>query len=113
MTALELKNIGLRIAKRRRQIGLTQETLAEKMNVSVQMISNVERGNKAVKIENLIKISDILGITADYILKGSEARQNRSELSEKLNLLNEDDYGTVRALTEYLLKADESRNRHT
>ncbi len=113
MTALELKNIGLRIAKRRRQIGLTQEMLAEKMNVSVQMISNLERGNKAVKIENLIKISDILGITADYILKGSEALQNCGELSEKINLLNEDDYGTVRALTEYLLKADESRNRQT
>ena len=42
-----LKKIGERICQRRREIGLTQEKLAEKMDVSVQMISNLERGNKA------------------------------------------------------------------
>lgn len=38
------------------------------MNVSIQMISNIERGNKAIKIDNLLKLCDILKTSTDYIL---------------------------------------------
>ena len=67
-----LTDIGSRISKRRKELGLTQEFLAEKMNVSVQMISNLEHGNKAIRIDNLINLSQILEISTDYILLGSE-----------------------------------------
>lgn len=42
-----LKDIGLRIFERRKELGLTQELLAEKMDVSIQMISNLEHGVNA------------------------------------------------------------------
>ena len=49
MHEADLINIGKRIQQRRKQLALTQEQVAEMMNVSVQMISNLERGNKGLK----------------------------------------------------------------
>ena len=43
-----LKEIGNRIYERRKYLKLTQEQVAEKMGVSVQMISNLELGKKAI-----------------------------------------------------------------
>ena len=65
-----LQEIGKRIQLRRKDLGYTQEQLAELMNVSIQMVSNLERGNKAIRIDNLINLSQILKVSTDYILKG-------------------------------------------
>ena len=61
MLQIDLAEIGNRISVERRRNNITQEQLAEKMNVSIQMISNLERGNKAIKINNLVNLSQILG----------------------------------------------------
>lgn len=66
-----LKDMGERICQRRKALGLTQEKLAEQMNVSIQMISNLELGKKAIRPENLAKLCKILDISADYILNGN------------------------------------------
>ena len=63
MLQIDLAEIGNRISVERRRNNITQEQLAEKMNVSIQMISNLERGNKAIKINNLVNLSQILGVT--------------------------------------------------
>ena len=68
----DLGEIGKRIQNRRKQRGYTQEQLADMMNVSIQMISNLERGIKAIRIDNLINLSAILEISTDYILTGKE-----------------------------------------
>ncbi len=72
MDNILLKEVGKRIQLRRRSMGYTQEQLAEMMNVSVQMVSNLERGNKAIRIDNLINLSSILQVSTDYILTGQE-----------------------------------------
>lgn len=48
------EDIGKRVKKRRIELGYTQEYLAEKMDVSIQMISGTESGKKALKLENFI-----------------------------------------------------------
>lgn len=91
MEKVDLKEIGARIAKLRKQKGLTQEYLAEKMDVSIQMISNLERGNKAIKIDNLIKLSKILGVSTDYILTGgSPVAEQQSPLNGFWSLTDKD-----------------------
>lgn len=91
-----LQEIGLRIAQRRKELTITQEKLAEQMDVSVQMISNLERGKKAVKIDNLIKLSTVLRVSTDYILTGK--RQETAGLSKKFDQLSERDYKLVEAM---------------
>ena len=58
---------------------MTQETLAEKMDVSIQMISNLEGGKKAIRPENLVKLCTALDVSADYILRGMRADYENCE----------------------------------
>lgn len=87
----DLREIGKRIQNRRKQQGYTQEQLAEAMNVSIQMISNLERGNKAIRIDNLIKLSRILSISTDYILTGVQPSGDAHLLSAQISKLSERD----------------------
>lgn len=103
MASVDLQAIGNRISKRRKQLNYTQEILAEKMNVSVQMISNLERGNKAIKIENLIKISEILDISADYILTGKTIDKDISKIFDKILKLNTTDFKMIDMMIDYCL----------
>ena len=103
MNAEALKQIGERICERRKQLHLTQEQLAEMMNVSIQMISNLERGNKAIKIENLIRISEILKVSTDYILFGEFSNRDISVTAEKISKLSESDYKMIDMLIDYCL----------
>lgn len=106
MTRDELREMGERISTRRKQLHLTQEQIAEKMNVSIQMVSNLERGNKAIKIENLIKISKILDISTDYILLGNHNEKDIDTVVENISRLPEKDYKMIELLIEYCLKTD-------
>jgi len=49
--------------------GLTQNELAEKLNVSRQAISRWELGTATPDVENLIAISDLFGVTLDELLR--------------------------------------------
>ena len=68
------------------------------MNVSIQMISNLERGNKAIKINNLVNLSQILGVSTDYILTGNKNLNEKSALLDKLSNLSSDDYLIIETL---------------
>ena len=103
MTSDQLKEIGSRIVERRKQLNYTQEQIADKMDVSIQMISNLERGNKAIKIENLLKISEILNVSTDYILTGKHNQKDVSSILERINKLSDDDYKMIDTLIDYCL----------
>lgn len=106
MLGIDLVEIGKRISIERKRNNITQEQLAEKMNVSIQMISNLERGNKAIKISNLLNLSQILGVSTDYILTGSKNSFEKSALSDKLSNLSNDDYMIIEALINKLSKTN-------
>ena len=48
-----LNEVGHRIEERRKKLGLTQEALAEKSNVTSQFVSYAESGKRAMRPENL------------------------------------------------------------
>ncbi len=90
--------MGVRIAERRKQLHLTQEQLAEKMDVSLQTVSCVELGKKAIRPENLARLCGALDISADYILLGRRDGAQMSELNRMLSGLSPDEYALVRSL---------------
>lgn len=98
-----LKEIGNRIYERRKYLKLTQEQVAEKMGVSVQMISNLELGKKAIRPENLVKICSVLNISNDYILTGKKSSVEKNVLANKMQLLSEKDYKMIEILVDYCL----------
>ena len=98
-----LREIGERIHSRRKELGLTQEQLAERMDVSIQMISNLELGKKAIRPENLVKICRILHISADYILRGERSELELVELTDKIARLPDNDQKLIEMLIDSLL----------
>ena len=84
---LLLQQIGKRIIERRKKLGLTQEALAEKGDVTTQFVSYAESGKRAMRPENLLKISSALGVSADYILTGEIVDKDYLLLSDKMRKL--------------------------
>ena len=70
------ETMGAIIARRRKELGLTQEQLAERVDVSTSSIGQIERGEKKPSAETVAALGDSLGVTADYLLRG---RRNRCD----------------------------------
>lgn len=104
---VDLVEIGKRIQGRRKQMGLTQEQLADKMDVSIQMVSNLERGNKSIRIENLIKLSEILNISTDYILTGKETTEDMQVLIEQMTSLSQKERKMMKLLMDFCLSEND------
>ena len=58
-----LKEMGQRILERRKQLNMTQETLANLTHLTSQTISYAEMGQKAMRPETMLKICEALGIS--------------------------------------------------
>lgn len=78
-------NIGERIYELRRKNSMSQEDLAEKMNVSRQSISKWESSQSVPEVEKIIQLSNILNVSTDWILKGENSKKQTSQ-SNKNNL---------------------------
>ena len=64
--------IGSFITNKRKELGLTQNELAHRLNVSFQTISKWETGKSYPNIDILFDLSKILGISVDELLSGEE-----------------------------------------
>ena len=80
--------IGQRITDRRKKFGWTQEELAERGDLTPQFVSYAESGKRAMRPENLLKISSALGVSADYLLTGEIIDKDLLLLSDKLQKLS-------------------------
>ncbi|KRL21412.1 helix-turn-helix domain-containing protein [Lactobacillus gallinarum] len=61
--------LGQKIAGLRKKSSLSQEALAEKMNVSRQAVSKWESNQSIPDIEKIVDLSELFGVTTDYLLK--------------------------------------------
>lgn len=75
-------NFCQRLQNLRKRNGITQEILAEKLNVTRQTISKWERGESTPDFEHLIQISELFHITTDYLLKGELPHDEHAPLSD-------------------------------
>lgn len=61
--------MGDRIKETRKNRGLTQENLAEQLDVSVEYVSQIERGIKMPSMQIFVKLVEVLDVSADYLLR--------------------------------------------
>ncbi len=64
--------LGERIKNYRQRVGLSQEELAEKLNVSRQAITKWENDSGIPDIDNLISLSKVMGISLDELVMGEK-----------------------------------------
>lgn len=72
-----------KIIRERKKLGLSQEELAEKMNVSRQAVSKWESAQSIPEIEKLLQLSRLFGVTTDYLLKDEMENEEYSAVSEE------------------------------
>lgn len=64
-------NIGERIQSHRKDAGMSQEQLGEKLGVSRQAVSKWETGESLPELDKIILIAQVFGVTTDELLRGS------------------------------------------
>lgn len=64
-----MKSIGETIATLRKEKGMTQSQLAEKMNVTDKAVSKWERDLSCPDINTISKLADVLGVSVEELLK--------------------------------------------
>ena len=79
-----LKEMGQRMYLQRKQLGLTQEQVAELADISPQLLSNAENGIQVIGSDKLFRISQALEVSADYLLSGNYSNKDIQILQNKL-----------------------------
>ena len=64
-----MSTIGQIITERRKELGLTQNTLALLSQVGINTIVSIERGSKSPSVETLTKVADVLGLEIQLVVK--------------------------------------------
>ena len=100
------KRIGERIKQCRESLGLTQDQFAEKLGLTTNYISTVERGASFPRYEKLIAIINGLETSADAIFCDviTHAIEYRSGLSEKLKELPYEEQQRILEIVEFLIQ---------
>lgn len=70
MENLEYKEIGKRIQSQRRDLKITQEKLAEIIDVSPSYISEIERGSSICSLSTIVNIASSLNVSLDFLVFG-------------------------------------------
>lgn len=70
MQKVDYVEIGKRIREVRKAQEMTQEEASEKCDITAAYYGNVERGDKKMSVETLVKISNGLRVSTDYLLYG-------------------------------------------
>ena len=100
-----LEQMGRRIAARRKEKGLTQEALSEIVGVSEQTISTAECGKKALRPENIVRISIALDCTTDYLLTGVDSTMAVEKMNSAVNHLTPFQYQCLNGIVDRFLMA--------
>ena len=73
--------MGNKIAKKRKDLGMTQNEFAEKLNVTRQTVSRWEAGSVLPDIDKISDIASLLDVSCDYLLK-DEVKEEKDTLSD-------------------------------
>lgn len=99
---LDYKEIGKRIARRRRQLGLTQAQVSEMVDISDQYMSSIERAVSIPSTEVIMRLAAALDTTPDAFLVGTARPQDTEEWRQVAELLRDLDDRQLSAARSFL-----------
>lgn len=88
-----MNEMGNKIAKKRKDLGITQNEFAEKLNVTRQTVSRWEAGSVLPDIDKISDIASILDVTCDFLLKDDVKEENDTHSNGILSRLLNDSVG--------------------
>ena len=103
--------MGNRIAEGRRNMQLSQEEFSELADISPQMLSTAERGIKAPRPENLIKISEVLQVSVDYLLTGYRSEKDQQIIMQHIKQLSPKQANIIEKIVEECIELSNIKNK--
>lgn len=110
---MDYYEIGQRIRKYRKAYNLSQEQLADKVQISTTHMSHIETGNTKLSLAVLVKISKVLAIQTDALLFDAP-QVNRTVITDELiDVLNSCDTQELMIITDVIksLKISLDKNK--
>lgn len=102
---LDYLNLGQRIAKRRTQIGLRQNVLADLIGISNNYLSSIERGKEKPSLEVIVSLCNALQVTPDYLLMGNMYSNNVPQnIIEWLRLCSNEDIALLLVMVQHMVE---------
>ncbi|MGI6051612.1 MAG: helix-turn-helix domain-containing protein [Bilifractor sp.] len=95
----------------RTKSGLSQEELAQKLNVSRQSISKWESANSIPSMDKIVQLSEIYGVSTDYLLK-EDMEEVPGEVVADLSGKSHTREVTVEEIRDYQRLATKSKNKY-
>ena len=100
----DMKEFGKRVAARRKQLGIKQNILAEKLDISNNHMSGIENGKERPSIELFVAICDSLNVTPDYLLLGNMHSDNvPKSISNLLRLCTDEDIEVIKRMAQHIV----------
>ena len=87
--SIDYKSIGKRIKTARIRLDMTQERLAEQVNLSPSHLSNIETGTTKVSLPTIIKLANALQVSVDSLLADSVV-QSKAVFEEDIQTILSD-----------------------
>lgn len=94
--------IGKNIKTMRNACGFTQEVLAEKAEVSVEHITQVERGNKMMSVHSLLRVADALNVSVDTLAYDKDTNDAKKDIAQMLVSVDSEDSRKLLDLVRYV-----------
>lgn len=88
---IDYTEIGRRMAKRRKELGLKQYEVCEMIDVNYKYISNLETGRSAPSLEMIMNLCEALETTPDYLLLGASVGDSKiadKQIADKISRLD-------------------------
>lgn len=79
MDKKQLADIGHRLRRKRNDLGLTREQMAELADIGVGFYGQLEVGTSQMSIDTLIKLSRSMHVSMDYIILGEDDEEKDSD----------------------------------
>lgn len=79
---MDYKRLGERIRQERLRLNLTQAQLAEAIDISDTYMGAIERGERSLTLDTLVRLVNRLGVTIDYLLADSVSDNDTNILNQ-------------------------------
>ena len=97
--------VGANIKRERENAGFTQDQFSELLGIGSKSLSSIERGVVGVSLTTLLKICDILHISANVLLYGPSRDNDVESIALQLQMLSAEQFAIASDVMTNLMKA--------
>jgi transcriptional regulator with XRE-family HTH domain len=96
-----MMNINERIKNYRNQLHLSQEYVANFLGINRATYTQMENGNRKITAEDVFKLSELFGVTADALLNENKLSQPATVFARSFEKLDENDQAEIMNLIKF------------